>query len=606
MRAGISHRRVSRLLGVVLWAVAVTAQAEPSELDVRCELQPGAEQEPYGYHTSEYGLQDFYDYWYEVTPSASLEVNAFRVFPAVQYDGYPDQFFNWYQPEGWDHWLTIRSNCWVVCWTNVAGAPLPCGTSTVFGFDHRAEGVWGRWETDVATCEDYDSRSNGFGYLVHVPGPQRSGPLTTYASPGGSNCFPYDTFENAATSVEAAVEAAGDGATVYVDDGTYVLQREIQLYYGMRLVGTGDGPEDVALDGQQTTRCIRLIGSSVVEKVTVRNGWADRGAAILGVTTSGVPEGWVVNCVIQSNTWGGGLYNVCAGECLIVNNSTYWGGGANESRLYNCTLRGNSARFDGGGAYYSTLYNCTLSGNSAGYNGGGVSGCMLYNCIVWYNTATNSGDDIYDSAVYYTCSPDVTNGVDGCITNEPCFVELAATNLHLRSDSPCIDAGMVVSLEKDLEGVPRPLDGDGDGTAAYDMGCYEYLKADADSDGDGIPDGWEERYGLSLTDAADGVEDADGDGMDNRGEYVADTVPTNAMSCFRITELEYGHSCRLSFACTNTRVYGLERTTGLATGEWEALAGQTNVAGADSGEMTLEDSNTALAAGAYRVWVRLP
>jgi hypothetical protein len=40
----------------------------------------------------------------------------------------------------------------------------------------------------------------------------------------------------------------------------------------------------------------------------------------------------------------------------------------------------------------------------------------------------------------------------------------------------------------------------------------------SDTDGDGMPDGWEVKYGLDPKNS-DGFEDADGDGLDNRSEY---------------------------------------------------------------------------------------
>jgi hypothetical protein len=52
----------------------------------------------------------------------------------------------------------------------------------------------------------------------------------------------------------------------------------------------------------------------------------------------------------------------------------------------------------------------------------------------------------------------------------------------------------------------------------------------ADTDGDGMPDAWENENGFDATNPADGALDADGDGQSNRAEYVAGTNPRNAGS----------------------------------------------------------------------------
>ncbi len=49
----------------------------------------------------------------------------------------------------------------------------------------------------------------------------------------------------------------------------------------------------------------------------------------------------------------------------------------------------------------------------------------------------------------------------------------------------------------------------------------------ADTDGDGIPDGYENQYGLNPNDPSDANADSDGDGLTNLQEYLNGTSPTN-------------------------------------------------------------------------------
>ena len=60
------------------------------------------------------------------------------------------------------------------------------------------------------------------------------------------------------------------------------------------------------------------------------------------------------------------------------------------------------------------------------------------------------------------------------------------------------------------------------------VGGWPELKAwpsPTDVDNDGMPDAWEEQYGLSL-DTADNNEDIDGDGYTNLEEYLNQTNPS--------------------------------------------------------------------------------
>jgi hypothetical protein len=52
--------------------------------------------------------------------------------------------------------------------------------------------------------------------------------------------------------------------------------------------------------------------------------------------------------------------------------------------------------------------------------------------------------------------------------------------------------------------------------------------------GDGIPNGWKQRYGFDPFDPTVASADPDGDGQNNLAEFLAGTDPTNSASSFRI------------------------------------------------------------------------
>ncbi|MBN2703839.1 MAG: PKD domain-containing protein, partial [Pontiellaceae bacterium] len=156
----------------------------------------------------------------------------------------------------------------------------------------------------------------------------------------------------------------------------------------------------------------------------------------------GMAGGTANNCTLSGNSassryggGGGGIYSGTANNCTITWNSANYGGGMYNSTANHCTLSGNSAGDSGGGMYYGTANHCTLSGNSAS-SGGGMAKVTANHSIIYYNNAVD-GNDLWNTAAFYSCSPDGMHGVDGNITNAPVLV----SSSHIAADSPCRGAG---------------------------------------------------------------------------------------------------------------------------------------------------------------------
>ncbi len=89
-----------------------------------------------------------------------------------------------------------------------------------------------------------------------------------------------------------------------------------------------------------------------------------------------------------------------------------------------------------------------------------------------------------------------------------------------------------------------------------------------DSDEDGLPNLWEDRYGLNPNDASDAVIDTDNDGHTNLEELLAGTKPNDDDSVLWLDLMMHQHNMNITFDAQAGRTYVLWNATNITNGKW--------------------------------------
>jgi len=269
---------------------------------------------------------------------------------------------------------------------------------------------------------------------------------------------PGTAWTNAFHVIQDAVDAASDGDTVLVTNGTYDTGGALTPGYSLSnrvvidkavTVKSINGPSNTFIVGQgplgmSAVRCAYLTNGAVLVGFTLTNGHTfssgdedfeqGGGGALLN------RGGTISNCVVtdcKAQRYGGGVYVYRGGEVLdseLMKNTVYREGGGVRltygGEVNRCHIHDNLADVrDGGGVYvyydglvcnsliehntgYSgagvylcsnsgdgpRLYNCTVVDNTADLDGGGVrclNGGKVQNTIAYYNTANGTSFDNY-------------------------------------------------------------------------------------------------------------------------------------------------------------------------------------------------------------------
>ncbi len=98
------------------------------------------------------------------------------------------------------------------------------------------------------------------------------------------------------------------------------------------------------------------------------------------------------------------------------------------------------------------------------------------------------------------------------------------------------------------------------------------IVAAPDGDGDGMPDAFEQQFGLLPDSAADALADTDGDGATNREEYLAGTAPDDAESVLTLERVGWvGGAIQLRLRGQANRTYAAQYSDSGLGGPWRVL-----------------------------------
>lgn len=305
-----------------------------------------------------------------------------------------------------------------------------------------------------------------------------------------SPSVPYDTWTNAATTIQVGIDyaVASGKTTVLVTNGTYSISAQLSVTNALTLTSVEGAAQTTVQraavgSASPTHRILHLNhASAVVEGLTLKGGYLGSGEGAGVWLQAGTLRDCIVRDNDRNNGSSGGI-EVDGGlvqRCHIENNRARWGGGARAEAgtIEDSTFFDNEASFGGGGSgggldvsgsgvvvrrcsfsansgngvrqSAGTIENAVVSGNTGGA-GVSISGGTLQHATIVDNQANSAGaglrqtgGTVRNSIVYYNRStpdnPELNNvyKTAGALTNS-CMAPLVAESGNIAANPTFVD-----------------------------------------------------------------------------------------------------------------------------------------------------------------------
>ncbi|MDO8684989.1 MAG: NosD domain-containing protein [Armatimonadota bacterium] len=282
---------------------------------------------------------------------------------------------------------------------------------------------------------------------------------------------PGNDWEHAWHRISDAVNIAYELDEVWVAKGVY--NEKLSMKIGVAVKGGYSGVGD--------ERNIAIYPTVINAGGTgyVVNGQND--ALLDGFTLTGGTHGVycyyaspsILNCTISDNTQYGVYCNNSSAEIknnLIVRDVIGVHYTSGSPSIINNTIIANSSR----GVSCAGGVSPTIANNILAYNGYGLHRFIGTPIISHNNVYSNTTGNYYPTTLSHPTD----------ISADPLFADSLNNIYRLLPASPCVDAGDPTGAPSaDMDGNLRPFDGNKNGTAIVDIGCYELYRIQTSSAG---------------------------------------------------------------------------------------------------------------------------